>query len=113
MLWGMKHRHSRRVFRSPKEIQTLLRAFDREGLSARQFALQHQIAPASLANWLRRRRAGKSVVKPRWVEVVRSSPPASPGPVVTIEGLQGLKIHLAAGFVPGPVVELMELLREL
>jgi hypothetical protein len=112
MLWGMKHRYARRIHRTPEQIQSLLASYDRQGLSARQFALQHHIPPASLGNWLRRGRHAKSVTKPRWVEVVTPSLTASAAPLVTIEGLQGLKLHLAAGFVPGPVAELIHLLRQ-
>jgi len=113
MLGSMKSRSYRRLHRRPEEIQTLLAAFDRQGLSVRQFAQQHQIPPASLGNWLRRRRQTASVAKPRWVEVVTSSSTAPTASVVTIEGLQGLKLHLAAGFFPGPVAELIQLLRQL
>ena len=109
MLWSMKPRCLRRLHRTREQIQTLLAAFDRQGLSARQFALEHQIPPASLGNWLRRRR--QAAAKPRWIEVMTPSATATPAQVVTIEAPDGLKLHLGAGFVPGPVAELIHLLR--
>ena len=102
---------TRRLHRSPAQIQTLLTAYDRQGLSAREFARQHGIPVASLGNWLRRRRSRASAPSPRWIEVMNPAPAAAPGPVVTIDGLPGLQLHLAAGFPPGPVAELINLLR--
>ena len=103
---------TRRLHRSPAQIQTLLTAYDRQGLSAREFARQHEIPAASLGNWLRLRRRSKALSQgPRWIEVRHPAPAATPGPVVTIEGLPGLQLHLASGFPPGPVAELIHLLR--
>ncbi len=46
----------RRARRTPEEIDRILRAYDRSGLSQVRFAKQHRIALTTLHYWLGRRR---------------------------------------------------------
>jgi len=109
MLRGMKHTHSRRIHRSPEQIRALLAKFDRHPDSARHFALEQGIPPASFANWLRRRDQAKAR-SPRWVEV--EMPPESPAAMamVTVDLGQDVKLQWSPGF---PASALAQLIREL
>ena len=105
----MNSKRVRRLRRSQDQIDCLLAAFDREGISAQKFARQQGIPPASIATWLRRRKA-QTPQAPKWIELI---PPvgraASPG--VCIELTDGVRVHWASNIPAGAVAELISLLR--
>ncbi len=109
MLSGMKRKATGRIYRTTEEIEALVAEFRQQDVSARQFALEHKISPASFRNWLGRQ-GTKRTAQPRWVEVVGQT--AGVGPIVTVEVPNGLKLHVGAGFSAEPVARLVRLLHQ-
>jgi len=52
-------RRKRRTYRNPAEIERLVDAYHRSGLTQQAFARRQGLPPATLSSWLRRGKPGK------------------------------------------------------
>ena len=101
-----------RQHRTAAEKAGLVAGFQRSGLSQRDFAVQHGIAPSNIQRWVR--------------QSSRAKQPQSPAALVEVPNLlgsgsrqyrlhfpKGLVLELSSGFEPGEVRRLAELVQSL
>ena len=75
----MSKPHRKRRYRSAREIQEVLAAFEASGLSQAAFARSRGVSPTSLNNWIRRwRRPGETATALVPVHVVPGGPSTPP-----------------------------------
>ena len=96
--------------RNTAEINTMVAMFRGSGLSRRDFAKQHDVAPVTLARWLQRRPAPQAA-GPQFVRVVA---PAAPTPPAWFELAlpDGRRLRIPAGCDPAALRSLLGVLSE-
>ena len=99
--------------RTPKQIKTLLKAWERSGQTAHEFAATQGVALSTLWRWSRRQRSTNQEPRPpRWVEVRSQGLSAVPAGMAQVRMPDGLTVHLHRGFEVEPVAQLVQLLRK-
>ena len=110
----MQTKPSSRQYRTRAEKAKIVAAYKHSGLSQRDFALQHGIAPSNIQRWVQHfPTSGEAVGAAALVEVPNliSSRPRS-GPY-RLHFAQGLQLEVAPGFDLGEVRALAQLLQSL
>jgi hypothetical protein len=104
----------KRKYRTASEKADLVAALLRSGLSQRDFALQHGIAPSNIQRWVRQGEAvARSATSAVLVEMPNLLAP-QPGPgAYRLHFPKGLQLEVARGFELGEVRALAQLLQSL
>jgi transposase-like protein len=110
----MQQKPGPRQYRTRAEKAKIVAAYKHSGLSQRDFALQHGIAPSNIQRWV--------------AQVPTSAKPAHPAALVEVPNLlatqarsgayrlhfaQGIQLEVARGFEMGEVRALAQLLKSL
>ena len=112
-MWAMQMRSRTRHHWTAAEKAELIAAYQRSGLSQRDFALRQGIAPSNLPRWVRQAQAAGSPLGAALVEVPNLLAPAAETRPYRLHFAKGLALEVARGFVPEEVLTLAQLLQRL
>jgi hypothetical protein len=103
----------RRHHRTDIEKAELVTAYQRSGLSQRDFALRHGIAPSNIGRWVRRSQEAETSRAAAVVEVPNLLLPTRGDHPYRVHFPQGLSLEIARGFAAKEVCTLAQLLKSL
>jgi hypothetical protein len=110
----MKMKLRARHYRTAAEKAEWVAAYHRSGLSQRDFAHQHGLAPSNLQRWVRQREAAAPSAGPAALVEVPNLLAARPGAgAYRLHFPQGFQLEVARGFELGEVRVLAQLLQSL
>jgi hypothetical protein len=112
---GAMHIKSRsRQYLTAAEKAEFVAAYQGSGLSQRDFAHRHGVAPSNIQRWVRQHEAADPRAGPATLVEVPNLLAAQPGPgVYRLHFHQGLQLEVARGFELGEVRVLAQLLQSL
>jgi transposase-like protein len=103
-----------RQYLTTAEKAELVAAYQRSGLSQRDFAQRHRIAPSNIQRWVRQREAAAPRVGPAALVEVPNLLATRPGlETYRLHFAQGRQLEVARGFDLGEVRALAQLLQSL
>jgi len=110
----MQTKPSSRHYRTRAEKAKIVAAYKRSGLSQRDFALQHGIAPTNIQRWVPQFPANAKSAHPAALVEVPNLLATQPGAgAYRLHFPQGLQLEVARGFEMGEVRALAQLLHRL
>lgn len=113
MMGAMQTRSRSRHHRTAAEKAQLVAAYQRSGLSQRDFALQHGLAPSNIGRWARQAQEAGTPTAAALVEVPNLLSPAHQGHPYRVHFPRGLTLEIARGFAPEEVRVLAHLVQGL
>ena len=110
----MQTKPGSREYRTRAEKAKIVAAYKTSGLSQRDFALQHGIAPSNIQRWVGQFPARAKSAPPAALVEVPNLLATQPGPgAYRLHFPQGLQLDVARGFEMGEVRALAQLLQSL
>ena len=110
----MQTRPRPRQYRSRAEKAKIVAAYKHSGLSQRDFALQHGVAPSNIQRWVAQALASTKPAHPAKLLEVPNLLATQPRPgAYRLHFAQGLQLEVARGFEIGEVRALAQLLHSL
>lgn len=110
----MQTKPSSRQYRTRAEKAKLVAAYRRSGLSQRDFALPHGIAPTNIQRWVQQFPPSAKAAHPAALVEVPNLLASRPGPgAYRLHFPKGLLLEVAHGFEAGEVRVLAQLLQSL
>ena len=99
----------KRPHRSRQEVDQLLQAYDRSGLTQHRFAKLHGLPLSTLHYWLRRRRLAErsQSTKPTIVPVKLRQPVGSPHPSIEVSLANGRTVRFSVDTDVGRVADIV------
>jgi hypothetical protein len=111
---AMQQKSRSRQYLTTGEKAELVAAYQRSGLSQRDFANQHGIAPSNIQRWVRQREGVAPNAGPATLLEVPNLLATRSGPgAYRLHFAQGLQLEVARGFELGEVRALAQLLQSL